>query len=100
MFLIIAFLSAIAVALHAAGAAFDGLAAGLAALPQESTAPPLPPAQPPVVDPGPPPSAVEGETYAEYFARTGWRVIDGAPDGVEISGFHVFSDGHWAPVAG
>ena len=56
MFLIIAFLSALAVALHAAGAAFDGLAAGLAALPQEPTAPPLvPPAQPAVA--APPPAA-------------------------------------------
>ena len=38
MFLIIAFLSALAVALHAAGAAFDGLAAGLAAQDRRSLA--------------------------------------------------------------
>ena len=96
MFLIIAFLSALALALHAAGAAFDGLAAGLSALPQDHGH--EPPAQPPAVAPAPPPTAIAGETYAGYFARTGHRII--GPDDHEISGFHVFSDGHWAPVAG
>ncbi len=99
MFLIIAFLSALALALHAAGAAFDGLAAGLAALPQDhGHEQPAQPAQPPIVAPEPPPTAIAGETYAEFFARTGYRVI--GPDDHEISGFHVFTDGHWAPVAG
>jgi hypothetical protein len=96
VFLIIAFLSALALALHAAGAAFDGLAAGLAALPQEPTAPPLTVAQPPVVDPGPPPSAVQGETYAEFFARTGYLLK--GPDDHEISGFHVFNGLVWVPA--
>jgi hypothetical protein len=94
VFLIIAFLSALALSLHAAGAAFDGLVAGLAALPKES-APPVPPAQPPVVDPGPPPSAIAGETYAEFFARSSAPVF--GPDGHEISGFHVFDGEAWAP---
>ena len=96
VFLIIAFLSALAIALHAAGDAFDGLAAGLAALPQDHAPPLSPPAQPPVVDPGPPPSAIAGETYAEFFARTGYLLK--GPDDHEISGFHVF-DGHaWVPA--
>lgn len=93
VFLIIAFLSALAVAIHAIGAAFDGLAAGLAALPQDHA---QPPATQPTVDPGPPPSAIAGETYAEYFSRTGYLLK--GPDDHEISGFHVF-DGHaWVPA--
>jgi hypothetical protein len=95
VFLIIAFLSALALALHSAGAAFDGLAAGLAALPQS---PPMePPAPPPVVECEPPPTAIAGETYARFFARTGAAIV--GPDGHEIGGGHVFDGDHWAPQA-
>jgi len=85
--LLIAFLSALAVALHAAGAAFDGLAAGLAALPQDHAQPLVPPAEPAVI---------AGETYARFFARTGAAIV--GPDGHEINGSHVFDGGRWAPA--
>jgi len=92
VFLIIAFLSALALALHAAGAAFDGLAAGLAALPQDHAQPLVPPAEPVVVAP---PAAIAGETYARFFARTGAAIV--GPDGHEIGGGHVFDGDHWVP---
>lgn len=99
VFLIAAFLTAIALALHAAGAAFDALATGLEALPEEGhdsgPTPVVPPAQPPNIAPEPP-DAIAGETYAEYFARTGAPVF--GPDGHEISGFHVFDGQIWAPA--
>ena len=89
--LLITFISALSVAIHAIGAAFDALAAGLAALPQDHATAPRPP-----VDLGPPPSAIVGETYAEFLARTGAQIF--GPGGHEISGFHVF-DGHaWVPA--
>ena len=94
--LIIAFLSALAVAIHAIGAAFDGLAAGLAALPQDHEQPLVPPAEPAVVAP-PMPAAIAGETYARFFARTGAAIV--GPDGHEISDGHVFDGDHWAPQA-
>ena len=90
MLLLIAFFSALAVAIHAIGAAFDGLAAGLAALPQDHATAPQPP-----VDPGPPPSAIVGETYAEFLARTGAQIF--GPGGHEINGNHVFGGEAWAP---
>jgi len=93
--LLIAFLSALAVALHAAGAAFDGLAAGLAALPQDHAQPLVPPAEPAVIAP-PMPAAIAGETYARFFARTGAAIV--GPDGHEINGSHVFDGGRWAPA--
>lgn len=58
--------------------------------------PDAPMPEPPSVPSSPPPSAVEGETYAEFFARTGYLLK--GPDDHEISGFHVF-DGHaWVPA--
>lgn len=94
MFLIAAFLSALAVALHAAGAAFDALSAGIAALPHDEPQIPQPP---PHVEPTPPPAAIVGETYAEYFARTGANIF--GPDGHEVSGFNVFDGSVWKPAA-
>ena len=88
--LLITFISALSVAIHAIGAAFNGLAAGLAALPQDHATAPQPP-----VNPGPPPSAIVGETYARFFARTGAAIV--GPDGHEISGGHVFDGDHWVP---
>ena len=65
-------------------------------LAREPEAAPEPPADPPSVPSSPPPAAIAGETYAEYFARTGYLLK--GPDDHEISGFHVF-DGHaWVPA--
>jgi len=87
-FLIVAFFYAI-------GSACNTLAAGLDALTEGEEAPPAPPPEPPAVPSTPPPDAIQGETYAEFFARTGSPVF--GPDGHEISGFHVFDGEVWAP---
>ena len=60
-------------------------------------APGVSPPQPPARPSGPP-DAIAGETYAEFFARTGYLLK--GPDDHEISGFHVFTGRHWALVAG
>lgn len=91
---LIAFLSALSVAIHAIGAAFDGLAAGLAAMPDdehEHEPAPTPPPSP--VIPAPP-AATEGETYASLRARGGAQVF--GPGG-EIGAAFVFSGGGWSP---
>ena len=95
--LIVAFLASLAAAAAIVSTALKDLSEGLAALPRDhGHAPPAPPAQPPIAAPEPPPTAIAGETYAEFFARTGYLLK--GPDDHEISGLHVF-DGHsWVPA--